>query len=137
MFKSSKPQVQPTDTLIGYGTQIEGKIVCETSLRIEGSFKGEIECSRDVTIGENGAAHSNIDAVDIVIAGEVRGNIHAKGKLTITPTGRLHGNFTSASIIIHDGAVFVGESKMPSGKGQETSASKDKALKESAAAREA
>lgn len=134
MFKSSKPQAQQTDTLIGYGTQIEGKIVCETNLRIEGNFTGEIECARDVTIGENGTAHSNISAADIVIAGQVHGNIHAKGKLTITPTGRLHGNFTSASVIIHEGALFVGESKMASG-GDADAASK--AQKQAAAAREA
>ncbi|CAH0118925.1 polymer-forming cytoskeletal protein [Paenibacillus sp. CECT 9249] len=134
MFKSSKPQAQQTDTLIGYGTQIEGKIVCETNLRIEGNFTGEIECARDVTIGENGSAHSNISAADIVIAGLVHGNIHAKGKLTITPTGRLHGNFTSASVIIHEGALFVGESKMSAPGGEADAAGK--AQKQAAAARE-
>ncbi|WP_028544460.1 bactofilin family protein [Paenibacillus taiwanensis] len=112
MFKSNKASVQPTNTLIGYGTQVEGKLICETSLRIEGNFRGEIECSRDVVIGESGIAHSSIQAADIVIAGQVHGDMRVSGKLTITPTGRLYGNITSGNLIIHEGATFVGASIM-------------------------
>lgn len=112
MFKPAKNVPLGTDTLIGQGTEVEGKIVCSTNLRIEGMVKGDIECSYDITIGETSVCHSNITAKDIIIAGKVHGDLNVKGKLTIMPTGQLHGNFTSDSLIIHEGGVFNGSSNM-------------------------
>lgn len=112
MFKSSKQSYQGTDTLIGQGTEIEGKIKCSTNLRVEGKVNGDIECNQDITIGETSVCHSNIIAKDIVIAGKVHGDLTIKEKLTIMPTGQLHGNFISQSLIIHDGGIFNGTSSM-------------------------
>lgn len=112
MFKSSKQSYQGTDTLIGKGTEIEGKIKCSTNLRIEGKVKGDIDCSQDITIGETSVCNSNIAAKDIVIAGKVHGDLTIKEKLTIMPTGQLHGNFTGQSFIIHEGGIFNGTSNM-------------------------
>lgn len=112
MFKSSKQSYQGTDTLIGQGTEIEGKITCSTNLRVEGKVKGDIECNHDITIGETSVCHSNIVAKDIVIAGKVHGDLTIKEKLTIMASGQLHGNFTGQSLIILEGGVFNGSSKM-------------------------
>lgn len=108
----SKAKVHTTDTLIGQGTEMEGLIKCEASMRIEGKFKGEIETLGDVTIGESGTATSNIVARDVIIAGKVFGDVTTKGKLTITRTGHLNGNYFGHTLIIMEGADFNGESKM-------------------------
>lgn len=112
MFKSSKQSYQGTDTLIGQGTEIEGKVTCSTNLRVEGMVKGDIESTKDITIGETSVCHSNIVAKDIVIAGKVYGDLTIKEKLTIMGSGKLYGNFTGQSLIIHEGGVFNGSSKM-------------------------
>jgi cytoskeletal protein CcmA (bactofilin family) len=116
MFKSKKKQLNPnvTDTLIGEGTQFEGRIKSEASIRIEGAVTGDMECTGDVTIGELGVVRSNIIARNIIIAGSVHGNIITKGILKITATGKLYGNTTSASLMIDEGGIFQGTSKMES-----------------------
>jgi cytoskeletal protein CcmA (bactofilin family) len=114
MFKSKKKQLNPniTDTLIGEGSQFEGRIKSEASIRIEGAVTGDMECSGDVTIGEQGVVRSNIIARNIIIAGSVHGNIMTKGILKITATGKLYGNTTAASLMIDEGGIFQGTSKM-------------------------
>jgi cytoskeletal protein CcmA (bactofilin family) len=114
MFKSKKKSMNPniTDTLVGEGSQFDGRIKSEASLRIEGSVTGDIECTGDVTIGEQGAVKSNILARNIIIAGSVHGNMMTKGTLKITSTGKLFGNTTSASLMIDEGGIFQGTSKM-------------------------
>jgi cytoskeletal protein CcmA (bactofilin family) len=114
MFKSKKKLMNPdtTDTLVGEGSQFEGRIKSEASLRIEGSVIGDIECTGDVTIGERGVVKSNINARNIVIAGSVNGNVITKGVLKITSTGKLIGNTTSVSLMIDEGGIFQGTSKM-------------------------
>ncbi len=114
MFNGKKKQMNPsiTDTLVGEGTHFEGRIKSEASLRIEGMITGDIECTGDVTVGENGGVKSNISARNIIIAGSVHGNIMTKGILKITATGKLFGNTTAASLMIEEGGVFQGTSKM-------------------------
>jgi cytoskeletal protein CcmA (bactofilin family) len=114
MFKGKKRPINPntTDTLIGEGTNFEGRIKSEASIRIEGHITGDVECTGDVTVGEKGSVKSNISARDIIIAGTVTGNIVTKGKLTITSTGSLHGNISATSFIIDEGGIFQGTSKM-------------------------
>ncbi|MEX2459865.1 MAG: polymer-forming cytoskeletal protein [Paenibacillaceae bacterium] len=114
MFKIKKKRMNPniTDTLVGEGSQFEGRIKSEASLRIEGMVTGDMECTGDVTVGEHGVVKSNITARNIVIAGSVHGNIMTKGTLKITSTGKLHGNTTAASLMIDEGGIFQGTSKM-------------------------
>lgn len=101
-----------TDTLIGEGTTIEGKITSKAGLRIEGQVKGDIDCSGDVTIGENSKIHSNLSARNIVIAGIVNGSITTKEMLSITATGKVYGDITVSSLQIVEGGIFQGTSRM-------------------------
>jgi|GEM_PF-305383 len=114
MFIAKKfaPGRSVTDTLIGEGSVLEGRIVSAASLRLEGRITGDIECAGDVIIGERGCATSNITAREVVLAGQVVGNVKATGKLTITATGSLQGNIRAASISIEEGGVFQGMSLM-------------------------
>lgn len=111
MFKENK-RLAATDTLIGQGTLGEGKLVCEASLRIEGEYRGDIECKGDVIIGECGLVKSNITARDVTIAGTVFGDIQTRGRLIITSSGHLNGNITAHTLIIQDGGMLNGNSRM-------------------------
>lgn len=128
MFKSSKSGPTGTDTLIGKGTEIEGKVKCSTNLRVEGTINGDIECSHDITIGESSVCRSNITAKNIIIAGKVYGDLKIQEKLTIMPAGQLQGNFVSQSLVIQEGGVFNGSSNMNSKEGH--SHKKDNETKE-------
>lgn len=112
MFKDSSKRLSITDTLIGQGTHAEGKMECEAGLRIEGEFRGDIDCHGDVIIGECGIARSNINARDVTIAGKVFGDVTTKGRLTITATGQVHGNINAQSFIMQDGGIFTGACRM-------------------------
>jgi cytoskeletal protein CcmA (bactofilin family) len=114
MFKGKKIKIDPnmTDTLIGEGSQFDGKIKSEGGIRVEGQITGDIDCAGDVTVGENGIARSHIQARDVVLAGQVFGNVTAKGKLTIKATGKLYGNLSALELSIESGGLFHGSSKM-------------------------
>jgi cytoskeletal protein CcmA (bactofilin family) len=114
MFKKKKRTINPnaTDTLIGEGTIVEGKITSRASLRVEGKVKGDIECSGDVTIGETGTLHSSVSARNVINAGSIYGSVTTKGILTITPTGKVYGDIQMNSLQIAQGGLFQGTSKM-------------------------
>lgn len=99
---------RPTDSLIGHGGNLEGKVQCDTNLRIEGNFSGEIQCQGTVTIGEQGTVRSTIKAKEIIIAGKVYGDVTADQRLTMTGTGQLHGNIMAGTLSIMEGSVLNG-----------------------------
>ncbi|MDQ6421161.1 polymer-forming cytoskeletal protein [Paenibacillus sp. LHD-117] len=111
MFKENK-RVIATDTLIGQGTVIEGKLMSEANLRIEGEYRGDIECKGDIIIGECGIVRSNIEARDITLAGKLFGDVVTKGRLIITGSGQLTGNITAHSLIIQEGGLINGGCRM-------------------------
>lgn len=114
MWKRSKSSAsyKSTDSLIGHGGTLEGKVHCDTNLRIEGNFSGEILCQGTVTVGEQGTVRSSIKAQEIIIAGKVYGNVTADQKLIMTGTGQLHGNIAAGALSIMEGSVLNGSVAM-------------------------
>jgi cytoskeletal protein CcmA (bactofilin family) len=101
-----------TETVIGEGTLIEGKVVLKAGLRVEGRVTGDIECAGDVTVGKTAVLHSNVTARDVRIAGTVHGNVSSGRKLLITPTGQLFGSIDVQTVTIMEGGIFQGTSRM-------------------------
>ncbi|MCY9516512.1 bactofilin family protein [Paenibacillus apiarius] len=114
MFSKASNAKKPpgTDTLIGQATKLEGQLDCETDLRIEGTVKGDVTSSRDVTIGETGVVESNMRAANVIIAGTMNGDVDATGMIVIEQTGRLNGNTCCSAFIIKEGGHFNGTSRM-------------------------
>lgn len=99
-------------TILGVGCKSEGKINCETDLRIDGHFNGEIHCGATVTIGEQGDINSNIIANEVIVAGKVTGDIQAQDRLTILKNGQIDGNVHVTQLVIVEGGMLNGTSKM-------------------------
>ncbi|TYA15251.1 polymer-forming cytoskeletal protein [Paenibacillus faecis] len=112
MLKKNNTITGGTDTLIGKGSSAEGKLECQTNLRIEGKFYGDIECGGQVVIGETGEALSNIKGSDIVVAGKVIGDITSQGRLTITGSGQVEGTVNVAKLVIVEGGLLNGSAQM-------------------------
>lgn len=101
-----------TDTLIGKDSKVEGKIICQTSLRIEGQVEGDVVCEGDVVLGKNAIARSTITARNVVNSGTIHGAIHSEGTLMIADTGQMYGDIKVASLTIASGGIFEGMSMM-------------------------
>ena len=100
------------ETVIGNGVKIEGNIVSESDITIDGYLRGRIKTDGDVTVGVNAEIHGDIDAANISIAGSLTGNIAASGEATIRETGRVQGDIRAAALAISSGGYFIGTSSM-------------------------
>ena len=114
-------------TLLGPGTQFEGKLHFEGRVRIDGVFKGEVRSDDTLIIGEGAEVHAEIDVATVIVrGGTVHGNVRASQSLEIHAPGRLIGNIHSPSIFIERGVEFQGSCRMDAiepGKPASTSAS--------------
>ncbi len=95
-------------TFLGEGTQIEGKLKFHGTLRIDGSFKGNIAATGSLFIGETAVIEADIHATNVLNSGEVRGSIYADEVIEIVEPGKVFGNLESPNIVIHPGVFFEG-----------------------------
>lgn len=106
--------------IIDQGCEFEGKLCFQGTVRINGSFKGEIFTTDTLVIGENARVQGEIDAGVVVISGEVIGNVRAKHRVEIHEPGIFKGDIYTPSLRVEEGVIFEGSSKMA--QSQETSA---------------
>jgi cytoskeletal protein CcmA (bactofilin family) len=105
-------------TLLGRGSEFEGKLSFEGTVRVDGKLSGEIFTDDTLIIGEGAEVNAEISVGSIIIEGTVHGNIHAKRSVEIHTPARVRGNISTPSLSIDKGVIFDGQCQMePNGAG--------------------
>src|SRR6476646_7001676 len=94
--RAHTPADNALTALLGRGSEFDGKLNFEGTVRIDGTFTGEIGTNDMLIIGEGAKVTADITCGSIVVNGEVPGDI------------------TTPSLMIDKGVVFDGNSKMDS-----------------------
>ena len=105
---------QPVTTLLGKGSEFEGKLSFEGTVRVDGKLTGEIFTDDVLVVGEGAEVNAEVTVGSIVIQGTVRGNITAKRSVEIHSPGRVKGNINTPSLFIEKGVFFDGHCQMES-----------------------
>jgi cytoskeletal protein CcmA (bactofilin family) len=103
---------QPVTTLLGKGSEFEGKLSFEGTVRVDGKLTGEIFTDDALIVGEGAEVNAEVSVGSIVIQGTVRGNITAKRSVEIHSPGRVRGNINTPSLFIERGVFFDGHCQM-------------------------
>jgi cytoskeletal protein CcmA (bactofilin family) len=106
---------QPVTTLLGKGSEFEGKLSFEGTVRVDGKMTGEIFTEDVLIVGEGAEVNAEVTVGAIVIQGIVRGNITAKRSVEIHSPGKVKGNINTPSLLIEKGVFFDGHCQMDSG----------------------
>ena len=97
-------------TLIGPETTLEGKLLFEGTVRLDGNLSGIIEGKEGmVIIGEKAVIHADIFVSIANVSGEVKGNIKASDRIELHPPARVFGDLSAPVVIIDVGVVFDGK----------------------------
>ena len=98
------------NTVIGKGTHIEGSIEVEQSLRIDGSFTGQLKASDTLIVGATGELKDvTLEVKDAKIANKVNGNLTASNKVILESSSRFDGELTTKILAVEEGAYFTGK----------------------------
>lgn len=100
------------NTLLGRGSEFEGKLTFEGTVRVDGKLKGEVFSDDVLVVGEGALVEAEIQVGEIIIQGTVVGNVHAKRAIEIHAPGRVKGDLHTPSLQIDKGVIFEGRSFM-------------------------
>lgn len=104
---------QEVGTIVGSSVHLTGAIKDSSDITIFGSIEGEINSDQKVIIEESAHVKGPINASEVIVSGRVVGTIIAKQRIELNPTGTIKGNVDTSDLLIHSGATFIGECKMP------------------------
>lgn len=103
------PTASGSSAVIGSNVRIDGKIISDQDLVMDGQMNGSIESpGHTLTIGPNANVKAAIKAKDIVIIGNIEGNIEAAERVELGPQCRALGDIKTSRIQVQDGAFFKG-----------------------------
>lgn len=99
-------------TLLGRGSEFEGKLSFEGQVRIDGRFSGQISTKDTLVVGEGARVNAEISAGHVVVNGTVEGNIKATNMVELHPPARVKGSIEAPALSIDKGVIFEGTCKM-------------------------
>ena len=107
-MKLKKKAVNTIGAFLGSDSEFEGRLTFQGTIRIDGTYKGNIAVDGTLIVGPTGKVEAEISASNMIISGEVTGNMTAKKNIEVQVTGKVYGNMVSPTVTIHEGAIFQG-----------------------------
>ena len=103
------------NALLGRGSEFEGKLTFEGTVRIDGRFTGEIYSDGTLIVGEGAEVQAEIRVAQVMVYGDVTGNVYATDGVELHAPAQLRGNITSPALHIDKGVYFDGACQMSAG----------------------
>jgi cytoskeletal protein CcmA (bactofilin family) len=97
------------ESVITADITIEGKIEGGGSVRIAGSFKGDVNVQGDLTIEAGAKLNGSVRADKVTIAGELEGNVEQATHVDLMQTGAVIGDLKAGSLTVVSGARMRGQ----------------------------
>jgi cytoskeletal protein CcmA (bactofilin family) len=100
------------NALLGRGSEFDGKLTFEGTVRIDGKFTGTIVTNDVLVVGEGAKIDAEVQCGTVIVHGEVNGNLKAKVAVELHHPARVRGNIETPSLMMEKGVMFEGQCKM-------------------------
>jgi cytoskeletal protein CcmA (bactofilin family) len=100
------------NALLGRGSEFDGKLTFEGTVRVDGKFTGTIVTNDVLVVGEGAKIAAEITCGTIIVHGEITGNIRAKIGVELHHPAKVRGNVETPILMVEKGVIFEGQTKM-------------------------
>jgi cytoskeletal protein CcmA (bactofilin family) len=99
--------------VLGKTTSFTGILKFNTTLRIQGSFRGTIEAAGDLIVDKDAVVEADhITVSSLTVYGRISGTVQAIDKVDMMSGAKVQGDVSAARLRIADGVLFEGKCKM-------------------------
>jgi cytoskeletal protein CcmA (bactofilin family) len=97
------------------GAEIKGDLATQTSIRLDGTVEGSVQCAAKLVLGQTGSINGTVHSREADIEGLIKGDIVVAELLVLRSTAQIDGNISAHKLVIEDGAEFNGNCTMNKG----------------------
>lgn len=120
MLATSSPEAKrsasgardPGLSVIAPGMRVEGELLTDGVVKIEGSVVGSVRAEQQVLVAKGGVVEGDIHTREAILGGEVRGSIMAHDRVEVQASSVVHGDITTQRIVVHEGGEVNGHVRM-------------------------
>ena len=98
-----------SESVLGSGLTIEGKIEGDGNVRVAGRFKGQVNVKGELTVEPGASIEGALHADTVHVGGEVQGQIQADSRVEVKGTGSLIGDLKAGILTVAAGAKMRGK----------------------------
>ena len=111
--REGKKKDKTETVVLGKTTSFTGFLKFETTLRIQGNFKGTIEASGDLIVDKDAVVDADhVTVSSLAVYGQISGTVHAQDRVDMFSGAKVRGDVNAARLRIADGVLFEGKCKM-------------------------
>ena len=110
---------------IDEGSEIEGTYTFSGTVMLNGKFKGDIQSTDTLIVGERGVVNARISAGVVRIHGEVVGSVLATERVELRGRARVFGDLEAPIVVMDEGVLFEGSCRMTKVHPEETREPRD------------
>ncbi|MEE9439527.1 MAG: polymer-forming cytoskeletal protein [Saprospiraceae bacterium] len=88
------------------GSRVEGIIIANSDIRIDGTLVGSLDCSGRVIIGATGEIEGDVKCQNAVIEGKFTGKINVTELLNVRENASIQGDVITAKLLVQPGAIY-------------------------------
>ena len=99
--------------ILGRTTSFTGILKFDTTLKIQGSFRGTIDAKGDLIVDKDAVVDADhVTVSSLTVYGSISGTVQAHDKVDMMSGAKVHGDVSAARLRIADGVLFEGKCKM-------------------------
>jgi len=98
-------------SIVGEDVNINGDLISNTSIRIDGKVMGNVTAQKLIIVGEKAEIKGDLSSKNIIVFGKLIGNVTA-AEVQIKKTGSIHGDISVQAIEIEMGGKYNGSLMM-------------------------
>jgi cytoskeletal protein CcmA (bactofilin family) len=106
------PQREPGLSVIAPGMRVEGELVTDGVVKIEGTVVGSVRAGQQVLVAKGGVVEGDIHAREAILGGEVRGSVLATERVEVQASSAVQGDIVTQRIVVHEGGEVNGHLRM-------------------------
>lgn len=115
MRKETPLEKSEIKAFLGPGSKFEGKLFFDEIVRLDGTFKGEINSRDTLIIGETADIDGDVEVGTFILSGRFKGNVKASTRVELRRPAQIEGTLESPILVIEEGVVLNGNINMSSG----------------------
>jgi cytoskeletal protein CcmA (bactofilin family) len=100
------------NALLGRGSEFDGKLTFEGTVRIDGRFTGTVVTKDTLVVGEGAEVSAEIVCGTLIVHGSVTGNVKASVAVELHAPARVTGNIETVALLVSRGVAWNGQCKM-------------------------
>jgi len=110
--KQSEPNPANSINVIGPDTTVEGNIISNGDIRIDGKLIGSITTSSKLVLGVSGIIEGDLEAKSADVSGQVKGNLTVGEILYLKQSSKVMGDIKTGKLVVESGSEFNGTCAM-------------------------